>query len=123
MKIYLVISLVLMSACNSILPNSHLSTQKTKEEIAFQLKRQTHKEGISANPIIATEKTAVKVAEAILFNVYGEEKIKEEKPYTIGFADGYWLIYGYLPQDSKGGVFEIIINSNNGEVVHLSHGK
>jgi hypothetical protein len=74
-------------------------------------------------PLITNEKTAIKVAEAILFEIYGEEQIKNERPYTIGFADGYWVIYGYLPDGMKGGVFEIIINSKNGQVVDLRHGK
>jgi len=106
-----------------MMPNSHLSTKQAKEEIAFKLKGKNHKGVSFAEPVIADEKTAVTVAEAIVFKIYGEEQIKDERPYTIGFAEGYWVIYGYLPEGSKGGVFEIILDSNNGEVVHLSHGK
>jgi hypothetical protein len=32
-------------------------------------------------------------------------------------------MYGYLPKGTLGGVFEIIINSNNGEVIDIRHGK
>ena len=74
-------------------------------------------------PIIQNEKTAVKVAEAVLFNIYGEENIKNERPYTIGFADNYWILYGYLPSGYHGGVFTIIIDAENGEVVSLWHDK
>lgn len=72
---------------------------------------------------ITDEKSFVKAAEAILFPIYGEKEIKDERPYTVGYADGYWMIYGYLPPGYHGGVFELIINAKTGKVIHLMHGK
>ncbi|RWY57005.1 NTF2 fold immunity protein [Mucilaginibacter gilvus] len=71
---------------------------------------------------ITDEKSFVKAAEAALFPVYGEKKIKAERPYTVGNADCYWLMTGHLWSD-LGGVFYIMINAKTGQVIYLTHGK
>jgi hypothetical protein len=101
-----------------------MDKQKTRGILKYYFEKDKKiKKAGALTPIIRDEKTAVKVAEAILFKIYGEEQIKNERPYTIGFADGYWVMYGYLPKGTLGGVFEIIINSNNGGVIDIRHGK
>jgi hypothetical protein len=122
MKLYLFFCLLLLSACHSILPNSHLSDKEAKEEIDRNLKGNNLKDRSFPEPLIADEETAIKVTEAILFKYFGEEQIKSERPYTIRFADGYWVMFGTL-HATDGGAFEIIIDSKNGQVVDLSHGK
>ncbi|MEO7215885.1 NTF2 fold immunity protein [Mucilaginibacter sp.] len=71
---------------------------------------------------ITDEESFVKSAEAVLFDVYGEKKIKAERPYKVGQADGYWMMTGYLWAE-KGGVFYIMINAKTGQVIYLTHGK
>jgi hypothetical protein len=59
-----------------------------------------------------------------LFNLYGKNKIIKERPYKVGQAYGYWVILGSSPkQYTKGGSFEVIINSKNAEILEYSHGK
>ncbi|REC71728.1 MULTISPECIES: YbbC/YhhH family protein [Epilithonimonas] len=82
----------------------------------------------SLKPLITDEETAVKVAEPILFKIYGQEKIKEERPYEINKVNNYWIINGTMENSELGtlkfgGTFNIIIDSNNGEVIQVTHGK
>lgn len=67
--------------------------------------------------------TAIKVAETILFGIYGKKEIEGEKPYEIYLIKNYWVIQGSLPMGSIGGVFLIILNAKNAAVIKISHGK
>jgi len=73
--------------------------------------------------LIKDKKTAIAVAEPILFKIYGQKNITEQRPYECYIIDGYWYISGTLPENSMGGVFEIIISSKDAKVVKLVHGK
>ena len=67
--------------------------------------------------------TAIRVAEAILAPIYGEEKINSEKPFSASLQNSVWIIRGHLPEGLKGGVAEIEISQNNACVLRVSHGK
>jgi NTF2 fold immunity protein len=73
--------------------------------------------------LITDNETAIAVAEPILFKIYGKDNIISERPYEIYLLDGYWFISGTLPNGFKGGTFEIIMNSKNGQVIKLIHEK
>jgi hypothetical protein len=73
--------------------------------------------------LIKTKETAIAIAEPILFSIYGRKDIIKERPYECYLIDGYWYISGTLPKGWLGGVFEIIINSKDGGVIKLIHGK
>jgi hypothetical protein len=73
--------------------------------------------------LLNNEKTAVAVAEAILFNIYGKENIESEKPYEIHLENGCWHISGTLPKGYLGGVFSIVLNAQDGKAVVFPHGK
>jgi hypothetical protein len=73
--------------------------------------------------LIGDKETAIAVVEPILFKFYGKEEILSERPYETYFINGYWYICGTLLKEYKGGTFEIIINSINGQVIKLAHGK
>ncbi len=48
--------------------------------------------------------TAVKIAEAVLVPVFGEEQIERERPFTAKLEDGVWTVSGTLQcSDGKGG--------------------
>ena len=72
---------------------------------------------------INDEVSAISVAEPILFSSYGKENILKQRPYKIGKVQNYWVIYGTFNSLGFGGVFEIIIDSKNGKIVRLTHGK
>ncbi|WP_312082864.1 NTF2 fold immunity protein [Epilithonimonas hominis] len=76
----------------------------------------------SAKPILDA-KSAVNIAEKILFQVYGKDHIKKQRPYNLVFQNDYWILNGTRPEPIIGGVFLIIMNSKNGKIVELIHGK
>jgi hypothetical protein len=73
--------------------------------------------------LIKDKETAIAVAEPILFKIYGKKNIIDERPYECYLINRYWYISGTLPKGWVGGVFEIIINSKDGKVIKLIHGK
>ncbi|PTQ97940.1 NTF2 fold immunity protein of polymorphic toxin system component [Mucilaginibacter yixingensis] len=68
-------------------------------------------------------KTAVTVAEAYLFKIYGKERIEGERPYLVFKYKGYWFVTGSLTSGAKGGVFDMILNPKDGKVITCTHGK
>ena len=94
------------------------------EKHARQQVKQALKKKYSFSTILINDKeTAIAIAEPILFKLYGKKNILAERPYEIYLINGYWYITGTLPLDYKGGTFEIIIRSKNGEVIKLVHYK
>ena len=73
--------------------------------------------------LLNNEKTAVAVAETILFNIYGKKTIESEKPYHVRLENGCWHISGNLPEGYVGGVFSIVLNAQDGKAVVFPHGK
>lgn len=73
--------------------------------------------------IISDSLSAIRAAEPILFKTYGEEPILNQRPYEIYFIDSYWVIRGTLPKEEDGGTFLIILDSRDGSVLKLTHGK
>lgn len=65
---------------------------------------------------------AIKVAEQILFNLYGQELIVSQKPYLVYEFNGYWVIMGTLHY-KYGGTFRIILDSYDCKVLWLDHEK
>ena len=63
------------------------------------------------------------VAEKILFQIYGEENIKNEQPYHILKYKNKWIVTGSLPKGCVGGVFEIVINADNSQIEAVIHGE
>jgi hypothetical protein len=81
----------------------HLSTVKSREAIKYYRKRYAPKERVFAKIRITDEASAAVAAEEILFPIFGKDEIREERPYTVGYADGYWIVYGYLPRQNERG--------------------
>lgn len=88
-----------------------------------ELKNTLIKNAVLPDKVIQYSQTAVDVAENILFNIYGKENIIQQRPYNLNFIDGYYIIEGTLPKNTLGGTFLIIINSKDGKIIKLTHGK
>lgn len=69
------------------------------------------------------KKSAVSIAEIVLFQVYGKEKIINQRPYKTYQINNFWLIEGTLSKGKIGGVFQIIIDDRTAEIKRLTHGK
>jgi hypothetical protein len=77
---------------------------------------------ISLNtPLVKEEGAAVQIAEAILFDVYGTEKIEAQRPYEIHHLDHFWVLKGSQPEGGQDSSFLIILDDRDCEVVRLTH--
>jgi len=73
---------------------------------------------------VPDEATAIRIAEAVLFPVYGADQIKREEPFTVTLQDDIWTIEGKtLPRDVVGGVVFLQISKTDARVVRMTHGK
>ena len=79
---------------------------------------------VPPNGYVPDKKTALRVAEAILTAVYGEQKVASERPLKISLVeDGAWLIWGTLDRRYLGGTAVIKLSKQTGRVLFLSHGQ
>ena len=73
---------------------------------------------------ITKQETAMKIAEAILTETYGKDKIDSEKPFKVKIInDSLWNIEGSFNHIGYGGVFNITLSAKNGKVIEMYHGK
>lgn len=122
-KYFAIISILIFISCQRTKKDSHF----LGEDYARKALAEAKADSLDILPVdktlIDNEETAVKFAEVILFKVYGQETIVDEKPYEVHNIDGYWIINGTIPKGSLGGAFEIIFNSSDGRVIRLVHYK
>jgi hypothetical protein len=71
--------------------------------------------------LVPDKETAIKIAEIVLFRLYGEEDIIAQRPYKVEQADDVWRISGTLKEDHFGSVFNIAISKQTGAILHLEH--
>jgi hypothetical protein len=73
--------------------------------------------------------TAVKMAEAVLTPVYGEQQVLSERPYIATLKEGVWFVDGTLhgPGASADGNVHCTegaaISKENGRILSRGHGK
>lgn len=67
--------------------------------------------------------TAVRIAEAVLSPIYGEDQINSQQPFKAVLKNGVWTVEGTLPEDARGGVAEIDISQKSGAILRISHGR
>jgi hypothetical protein len=101
---------------------TNLGIEHAKKEIKEALSDNSERQ-ILVDEVITNKKTAITVAETILFDIYGKEKIIRQRPYEIYKIEKYWYLRGTIPENMKGGTFLIILNSTNGQIIKLMHGK
>lgn len=72
---------------------------------------------------VPNEETAVRIAEAIFYPIYGEEKIKEERPFKATLNNDVWTVEGTLEEGFLGGVAIAEISKKDGRIIRVSHGQ
>ncbi len=73
--------------------------------------------------IIKDSLTAIKIAEPILFGIYGEKNITAQRPYEVYLIDNNWVLMGTISKHRRGGTFLIILDAMDSRVVKIIHGK
>ena len=63
--------------------------------------------------------TAIKIAIAVWEPIYGRKQIASEKPIKAELRNGVWTIYGFIPENTPGGVAIAEISQKNGK--NLTH--
>lgn len=121
--LFLVVLVSILSCNKEIETPSFEKIKLSEKETLKEINDSTLHNAIGKDEIITDEKTAISIAEPLLFSVYGKENIVKQMPYKIGKVQNYWVISGSLPKPQIGGVFEIIIDSKNGQVIRLTHGE
>ena len=74
------------------------------------------------NGLVSDQKTAIAIAEAVLFHVYGEKAIRDQRPYIVKHVRDKWIINGAPPpRGMAGGSFHIVISQRDGRVLEITH--
>ena len=72
--------------------------------------------------LVPDKETAIRIAEVILFPIYGEKNIRGQRPYQVSLKDGKWTIDGAPPPPGfAGGSFHIVILQRDARVVEIGH--
>ena len=85
--------------------------------VSSQLPSYVPKEGFVPN-----EKTAIRIAEAVLGPIYGEDQITKERPFGATLKEGVWTVAGHLSMPN-GGVAIAEIAKQDGRILRVTHGK
>lgn len=84
---------------------------------------------------VKNEETAVDIAEEILFETYGQSRIKDQRPYEVRLlGNKVWSLKGTLNNSTLeklvsggmpafGGTFEIDIDPRDGKILKIIHYK
>ena len=72
---------------------------------------------------VPNERVAIKIADAVLSQIYGEDTINQEKPLSAKLNGDVWIVKGNLPITVKGGESIIKISKKSGEILFVCHDK
>jgi hypothetical protein len=79
-----------------------------------------HKVPLPKDGLVPDKETAIKVAEVILFRLYGEKNITAQKPYSVTKDENIWWVCGAPPPSgSFGSSFKIAISQQTGAILYL----
>jgi len=70
-----------------------------------------------------SKKQAKKIAKMFLFPRYGRFRIWLQYPMRAILYNDYWIFYGRKHIKRRGGVFTVVINTNNACLECITHGK
>jgi len=74
------------------------------------------------NGFVPDEKTAIRIAEAVLTAIYGEKQINSEEPFSAKLHNGVWTVEGSIAEGVEGGVAIIKLSKENGTIISVTHG-
>lgn len=69
------------------------------------------------------ETRALKIADQVLCQLYGRNRIDSERPLKAELIGNTWFVHGSMPELSVGGVAQIWIDGKSGRVVKIKYPK
>ena len=92
-----------------------------KAKITFPNNTQINKNGFHLN---LSKRQSLRIVKRAANKTYVRISILKQKPFHKVKIDGYWIVWGERTGRLKyGGVFECIVNTRNGSIMYLIHGK
>lgn len=88
----------------------------------FATGAQRGRDVIPAAGFVPDETTAIRIAEAVLIPIYGQEQVEAERPFSAKLAKDVWKVEGYLARGTLGGVAEVWIGKRDGKILRVHHG-
>ena len=73
--------------------------------------------------IVADSLSALLIAKAAWYPLFGKEHVEREKPFRVTEYMKYWTVEGSLPPDHEGGTAHIVIRKSDGKVMKVWHEK
>ena len=71
-----------------------------------------------------SKRQSLRIVKRTVNKTYGRLRILKQKPFHKVEIDGYWIVWGdRIGRLRYGGVFECIVNTRNGSIEYLIHGK
>ena len=67
---------------------------------------------------VPDKETAIKIAEVVLFRLYGEKNITVQRPYVVAEDENIWWVCGTLHTE-LGSVFKIAISRQTAAILYL----
>ncbi|MBZ5543505.1 MAG: twin-arginine translocation signal domain-containing protein [Acidobacteriia bacterium] len=111
-----------LGAVTAAAPRAH--SQTVKETEGMNAWTRQGKGYIPPDGFIPDRKTALRVGEAILAAVYGDQEIAKQRPLKVALVDkDVWLVWGTLDKRYLGGTGVIKISKRTGKVLFLAHGQ
>jgi hypothetical protein len=73
--------------------------------------------------VVPTAAVAEAIHSAVAGAVYGRDQIEKQRPFRAVRSGEFWVVYGYLPPDTLGGVAVTVLRASNGEIIWIMHGQ
>jgi hypothetical protein len=102
-------------SAQTVTPTSSLRPEKVPKWL------QDYRVPLPKEGLVPDKETAIKIAEVVLFRLYGEEDIMAQRPYKLKEDDDIWRICGTLKPNGFGSAFNIAISKQTGAILHLEH--
>jgi len=92
--------------------------------LAFPAVGQDENAYVPASGLVPDEATALRIAEAVLISIYGEDRFAKQQPLTASLVQDVWQVDGKsVPKGSFGRRVRIEISKRDGRMVFLPFGK
>ena len=72
---------------------------------------------------VPTAEVAVRIAEAVLAPVYGEQLIALQRPLKATLKGETWFVVGTIAENRMGGVAEVEIAKGDGRIIRMVHSR